>query len=128
MAGDFAAGIAALNSVAVALDASGPKLAAAGDKIVRKTAKDVEAYAKQIVAVDTGNLRSTISTTITRYAAGSGFGTAAEIGPTASYGGYVEWGTERMAPQAYMGPALDRYSGGFVDALLAAADPLGGLT
>ena len=31
----------------------------------------------------------------------------AEIGPTASYGVYVEYGTRRMSPQPYMGPALE---------------------
>ena len=41
----------------------------------------------------------------------------AEIGPTASYGEYVELGTSRMAPHAYLGPAFDRHAGSWADAL-----------
>lgn len=42
-----------------------------------------------------------------------------EIGPTATRDGFpypaaVEWGTSKMAPQAFAGPALDRHSGEFV--------------
>jgi HK97 gp10 family phage protein len=122
----FEEAIAELNTIAVDLDRSGPYVAARIDKIVVKTAHDVEGYAKQIVPVDTGNLRSSITTTTGRDGVGSGYTAWAEIGPEASYGHFVEWGTHRQAPQAYMGPAADRYSGTFVAALAAASDPLDG--
>lgn len=45
-------------------------------------------------------------------------GAVGEIGPTARRDGFpypaaVEWGTSKMAPQAFMGPALDRHSAEF---------------
>lgn len=74
---------------------------------VRKTAFDIEADAKTLAPVDTGNLENSISTTIT----GDGrTGTiTAEIGPTAEYGAFVEYGTSRMGPQPYMTPAAERH-------------------
>jgi len=68
---------------------------------IRKTAHDIEATAKVFCPVDTGNLRSSISTDLGVL--------SAEIGPTASYGIFPELGTSRMAPQPYMGPAFDRH-------------------
>lgn len=73
---------------------------------LRKTAHDIQADATALAPVDTGTLQNSISTDIT----GDGRFTtmAAEIGPTAEYGGFVEEGTSRMAAQPYMGPAFDR--------------------
>lgn len=68
-------------------------------KAVARTAHDIEADAKALAPVDTGNLRNSISSDIGVL--------SAEIGPTAEYGLYVEEGTSRMAPQPYMGPAAD---------------------
>lgn len=67
-----------------------------------KTAADIERDAKAFVPVDTGNLRASISRTVE--------GLTAEIGPTASYGAYVEYGTSRQGPAAFMGPAFDRHA------------------
>lgn len=117
MADDFMAAVAKLNTVALEFEASGPKLAAKVDTIVRSTAHLIEANAKQIVPVDTGNLRNSIGTDITRHAEGQGYGTEAEIGAAAAYAPYVELGTTRMAPRAFLGPSLDRYSPDFVAAL-----------
>lgn len=78
---------------------------------VRKTAFDIEAESKLFAPVDTGNLRNSISTTITSD------GQSAEIGPTAEYGVYVELGTSVMAPAAFMGPAFDRKIPDFEDAI-----------
>lgn len=80
-------------------------------RAVAKTAHDIEATAKQLAPVDTGNLRNSISADI--------HGLTAEIGPTASYGMFVEEGTSRMAPQPYMGPAFDRHVPAFEAAMLA---------
>lgn len=97
---------------------AGAKAAAA----IRKTAYDIERDAKAFCPVDTGNLKSSISTTL----AGDGrFKTmSAEIGPTADYGVYVELGTSRMAPAAYMGPAFDRRAGSLETALLSLIEDL----
>lgn len=70
-------------------------------QLVKKTAFDIERDAKALVPVDTGNLKSSITTTRTGVL-------SAVIGPTANYGAHVEWGTSRMAPQPYMGPSTDR--------------------
>lgn len=93
----------------------GAKAAAA----VKKTAFDIEADAKALAPVDTGNLRGSISTDII----GDGrFGSIeAEIGPTAEYGAFVEYGTSRMGPQPYMRPAFERREPG----LTAALDQIG---
>lgn len=81
--------------------------------VVRKVAYDVQADAQAFAPVDTGNLRSSISTTL----AGNASYAEAEVGPTADYGAHVEYGTSRQAPQAYMGPAFDRHAGTFVTAM-----------
>jgi HK97 gp10 family phage protein len=75
-------------------------------KAVRKTLFDIEADAKQLAPVDTGNLRNSISSDITgdgRHGAMS-----AEIGPTAEYGVYQEYGTSTQPGQPFLGPAYDR--------------------
>ena len=79
--------------------------------VVRKTAADIEASGKRNAAVDTGFMRDSISTTI------SNGGLSAEIGPTASYGAYVENGTRRMRPQPFMRPAADQHFPEFTEAV-----------
>lgn len=86
-----------------------------GATVLRSTSGRITRSAKQKVRVDTGNLRSSIGETIT----GDGrHGTMrAEIGPTASYGGYVETGTSRMAARPYLYPAVDEHIEGYYAAL-----------
>lgn len=112
-----------LNTVAVELKTAQKRIGAKGSAVVRASALQVEALAKQFVPVDSGHLKGTISPEFN----GDGRGGAIEavIGPTASYGGYVEWGTSRMAPHAYMGPALDRVGPDFQAAVEAISDPFG---
>lgn len=78
-------------------------------KAIVKTAHDIEADAKALCPVDTGYLRSSISTDIG--------GMEAEIGPTAAYGAFQEFGTSRMAPHPYMMPAADRRTPEMEDAI-----------
>ena len=82
-------------------------------RVVQKVCTDTKRDAQAFAPVDTGNLRSSI-TYETREAATSVVG---EVGPTASYGAYVEFGTSRMAPHAYMGPAFDRNASAFQSAM-----------
>lgn len=81
------------------LDRAADQVEAKAPSIVEKTAYDIQATGQKIAPVDTGLLKSSISTDVD--------GLEAEIGPTADYGGYVEDGTSRMAAQPYMGPAVD---------------------
>jgi HK97 gp10 family phage protein len=98
-----------LNKLAVDLGHASAKIVKPASLAIRKTAYDIERDAKAFCPVDTGNLRNSIST--------DARGLSAEIGPTAEYAAYVEEGTSRMAPQAYMGPAYDRHAGELVVAL-----------
>lgn len=120
MSDDFLIDMTEINTLAVSLESAAGTVGARASQVVRKTAHDIEAQGKQFAPVDTGNLRNSIGSTVT----GDGrFGIIeAEIGPTANYGAYVEFGTSRHGPAAYMGPALDRHTPGFV----AALEQLGG--
>jgi HK97 gp10 family phage protein len=69
---------------------------------ISKTALDIEADGKVLAPVDTGFLQNSITTDVDETTL------TAEIGPEAEYGGYVELGTSRMAPQPFMRPAADR--------------------
>lgn len=78
---------------------------------VAKTALAGVAQAKLRAPVRTGNLRSSISADIR--------GLEAVFGPTAHYGVYLEFGTSRMSPRPFLGPALDDVTPGFVAAMQA---------
>lgn len=97
-----------IRRLAASLTNVGARTGILAQAVVRKTAKDIEATAKNLVPVDTGNLKGSIGTSDLRTVGQSG-GLSAEIGPTAEYGAFVEFGTSRMAPRPYMGPAADRH-------------------
>jgi HK97 gp10 family phage protein len=107
--------ISELRDLAGDLEKGAAKVEKAAPVVVSKTAHDIEATAKIFSPVDTGNLMGSISTTVD--------GLTAEVGPTAEYGSYVERGThnedgsERMAAQPYMGPAVDTHESTFGTAL-----------
>lgn len=78
-----------------------------GAEAVAQTAKKIEATARELAPVGpTGDLRSSIHT--------SGTGTFREVGPSARYGRFVEFGTFKDAPQPFMWPAADRHEGDLV--------------
>lgn len=105
-----------INHLAADLGAASAEVTAMASAAVRKTLIEIEADAKAFAPVDTGFLKSSIGTDIDRDGLGG------VVGPSASYGAYVELGTSTQAPQAYMGPALDHRSPGFA----AAMEQLGG--
>ncbi|MEV7962409.1 HK97-gp10 family putative phage morphogenesis protein [Oerskovia paurometabola] len=86
------------------LSAAGQTVGPLASVAVRKSTLDVERDGKTFAPVDTGNLRSTIGSEVFETATS----VTGEVGPTASYGGFVETGTSVKRPQPFMGPALDR--------------------
>lgn len=115
MADGFDIDLSDLNRLAVDLAKAGGAVGALAAVVIKKSAADIERDAKMFAPVDTGNLRNSISHTIT--GDGRTASISAEIGPTASYGHHVEYGTSTQGPAAYMGPAFDRHAGLFVEAL-----------
>jgi HK97 gp10 family phage protein len=112
-------GVDDLNSLSVDLGRAGQVAGEKASLVVRKTLLAIEGDAKAFAPVDTGMLRNSIGTDM------DGDGLGGEAGPSASYGAFVEFGTSRNAPQAFMGPAFDRHSGQFEKALAQiAADVL----
>lgn len=71
------------------------------ERIVAKTAHDIEATAEQIVPVETGLLKNSIRAQVS--------GLDAVVVADTEYAEYVELGTSRMAAEPYMGPAFDRH-------------------
>lgn len=90
-----------VNRFAHDLEEAAPRVLAGARLVVRKTGHDTVRGAQQLAPVDTGHLRSSIGVDIDPD--GLGF----EVGPYASYGHFVEWGTSRMSPQPYLLPAFD---------------------
>ena len=95
-------------------------MGAKSSAVLRKTAFDIEHDAKLLAPVDTGNLMNSISTTIT--GDGRHGQMTAEIGPTAEYGIYQEYGTSTQPGKPYLTPAFDRRIGPFEAALAKVAE------
>ena len=78
---------------------------------VLKAAYDIEANAKTVVPVDTGNLKNSIQTMPES-------DLSATVGPRAvEYAIYVEMGTYKMRAQPYMIPAAERVRPAFIAAM-----------
>lgn len=117
-------GIDDLNRVAVTLKAAGVRAQVQGDRLTRSAAFAVQANAMVIAPVDTGTLRQSI--TVEFHGGLLAGGLVAVVAPQVSYGYFVEFGTSRQAPQAFMGPSLDRVTPAYVAAIAALSDPFGG--
>jgi HK97 gp10 family phage protein len=117
-------GIDELNTVELKLRAAKGRVGAKGSQVVRRSAFQVETWAKAFVPVRFGHLKGSIGPP-SFSGDGRHGGMEATISATARYAAYVEWGTSRMAPRAFMGPALDRVSPDFAGAVEAISDPLG---
>ncbi|HEX8343497.1 MAG TPA: HK97-gp10 family putative phage morphogenesis protein [Actinoplanes sp.] len=114
-------GVDEMNTVRREMRAATGRVGALGAAVVRKSGLQVEATAKLFSPVDTGHLKATIGA---RFEGDGRHGEMeAVISATAEYARYQEFGTSRQAPQAFMGPALDRVAPGFV----AACEALGGI-
>lgn len=92
-----------------------PEIAAAlpgqTQAVVRKASFDVEAQAKNRAPVDTGALKSSISTEF------EDNGLTGIIAPHVEYAAFVEFGTRRMSAQPYMTPAAEVVKPAFVAAM-----------
>lgn len=97
------------------LGKAGPKAIERTKMVIKKIALDIEGNAKQIAPVGTGNLKSSIGHSDLRLLSAEHM--LVDIGPTASYGTYLEHGTSRQAPQAFMGPSSDRFAPTFAKAM-----------
>lgn len=94
-----------LNDLARDFDRAGDKLGRDAYNLVRMSTLRTEALGKARAPVDTGFLRSSITS---EFEGGPGSDRImGETGPEAHYAAYVEGGTSRMAPQPYMNPAAD---------------------
>jgi HK97 gp10 family phage protein len=102
--------VSQLNRLEVDLTTASIRVQVGSERVVRKTALDCEAIAKTFCPVDTGATVNSIGTdmeTVTR----------AVVGPTTEYAPCLEFGTYKMAPRAFMGPAMDRVTPDFIAAL-----------
>lgn len=94
-----------LDGLALDMDDAGSRLGVAADKLVRSATLRTEALGKARAPVDTGFLRTSITS---EFDGGPGSARiVGETGPEANYAHFVEGGTSRMAPQPFMGPAAD---------------------
>jgi len=82
-----------------ASQAASDAIAEALSSVIAAAAFSIEAAAKAVVPVDTGNLRSSIQTTII-----DDMNASVDVG--AEYGIFVEYGTRRMAAEPFMTPAV----------------------
>lgn len=78
---------------------------------VQKAAFDIEARAKELAPVDTGNLRRSIHCEF------APDGLTGAVGTVVEYAVYQEFGTVKMPPHPYLRPAADEVGPSFVQAL-----------
>lgn len=97
-----------LNALVVDIGAATPRMREQAGRLTTQTALDMEATGKGLAPVRTGNLRRSIHTELGQD------GLSAEVGTDLEYAPYVEYGTSRMAPQAYMRPAFERHAPEYV--------------
>lgn len=117
MADSFELDMAELNTIQVALDVGSLAALRKGSEVVRSTAQRIVATAQQLVPVDTSTTKNSIHASAAGGAPMASGTLDVEIGPTTSYAPHLEYGTIHMAPYAFMGPALDRETPGFVEAV-----------
>ena len=77
------------------------------NRAIQKVAFDMEAHAKRIVPVDTGRLRSSIRTKVSK--------NAITISSSVNYAQFVEFGTINMDSQPFIRPAMHRAINVFIE-------------
>lgn len=118
-------GIEEMNSVTADIEADQASIGARGSAVLRAYALRVEGTAKLFAPVRTGHLKGAIGPP--KFEGDGRFGAmTATITSHAAYAAYVEYGTRNMAPRAHMGPALDRHTPEYVEAVSRLGDPFGG--
>lgn len=70
-------------------------------KLIKNTLHNIERDAKKSCPVDTGRLRSSITTNIISTYSG-------EVGTNVEYAGWVEYGTRYQSAQPYFEPAVEK--------------------
>ena len=109
-----------VNELAADLGKAGLGAARKAQQVVAKAAADVQrtgaAIAQQLFkpppeGASTGATANSVGVDL------EDGGLAASIGPTTSYAPYLEFGTRRMSPRPFMGPALDAVEPSFTAAM-----------
>lgn len=85
-------------------------LRSAARQEIERTVYDIEARAKVLCPVDTGNLRNSITGVMNSDTSGA-------VYTVVEYSIYVEYGTYRMSAQPYMTPAAEQARPRFLAAL-----------
>lgn len=111
MAGMFQ--IDGINQLVVDLTKASKTIKSRTKDRVAESIEKVAETAKAFAPVRTGATRESISSEVIE---GPGV-IAGEAGPTTKQGFFMEHGTYKDAPQVFMGPALDRHSADFEEAL-----------
>lgn len=101
--------VSELRDLAGDLKSGAAKVEALAPRVVSKVAHDIERDGKIFAPVLTGTLESSISSDVN--------GLSAEIGPHTDYEQFVEYGTSKMDAQPYMGPAAEKNTPAFVEAM-----------
>ena len=102
-------GVTEVGRLAADLSGASEEVAVRGLKLVQETARTIRDDARGLAPVRTGGLRRSITYRTTGPL-------EAEVGPTKFTAHFVEFGTSKMAPQPYMGPATDANEGPFAEA------------
>ncbi len=79
--------------------------------VVAQSAFQIEAKAKAIVPVDTGNLKNSLTTVI------EPSGIMARVGTNVEYAPHVEFGTRRASAQPYLFPSAEEVKPHFLEAM-----------
>ena len=109
-----------VNELAADLGKAGLGAARKAQQVVAKAAADVQRTGAATAQHLFKPPPEGASTGATAYSIGVDLedgGLAASIGPTTSYAPYLEFGTRRMSPRPFMGPALDAVEPSFTAAM-----------